>query len=288
MMHHDPLSEAPALPGQFLARLLERLDDATLELPLLPSLAWQLIAMSQRDDVDVQQFADLIHRDQALAGHVLRLANSAAFRPRLPIISLQQAVSRLGTNQLAELAFAVAVRSRVFHVPGYEGDIHEQWRHAVATAAYAREIARLTRVHAEGAFLCGLLHDVGKPFVLQLLVDLQEEVQESLPPSVVRAAVQDYHVLAGGRLAAHWELPLHVVESLIYHHDRQATPVCGEAVAVTRLADAVAYQVLAPEAEPRGHGYLLPLLADLNRDFVDIDAILAKRAEVLRMVEALA
>jgi putative nucleotidyltransferase with HDIG domain len=264
------------------------LEDTALELPILPILVWELIALSQRDEVDAQRFAALIHRDQALAGHVLRLANSAAFRPRTPIVSLQQAVSRLGTNQLAELAFAVALRSRVFRVPGYAADIQELWRHSLVTAVYAREIARLARLHAEGAFLCGLLHDIGKPFLLQLLVDLQEESQAPLAPTTVRAAVDAYHVQAGCRLATQWQLPLHVVESVMYHHDREATPVCVEAVVVARLADAVVYHILAPHAEHRDAGRLLPFVAELNCDCVDLEAILAKRAEVLRMAAAFA
>jgi putative nucleotidyltransferase with HDIG domain len=288
MMHQDASPDTVKLPEGFRAQMLERLEDVTAELPLLPSLAWQLIEMGQRDDLDARQFTGLIHRDQALAGHVLRLANSAAFRPRLPIISLHQAVSRLGTNQLAELAFAVALRSRVFHVPGYEPDIRDMWRHSVGTATYAREIARLVRAHAEGAFLCGLLHDIGKPFVLQLLIDLQEEFREPLPPLVVRAAVEEYHVLAGGRLAAHWDLPLHAFESIMYHHDRTARPVCAEFVALIRLASAISSQILTPQVEQPGYGHLLPLLADLNSNVLDLEAILAKRAEVLTMVEALA
>jgi putative nucleotidyltransferase with HDIG domain len=261
------------------------LESTDLDLPLLPALAWELIAMIQADDVNAQQFADLIHRDQALAGHVLRLANSAAFRPRLPIVSLQQAVNRLGTSQLAELAFAVALRSRVFHVPGYESHMRDLWAHSIATAAYGKEIAHLAHTHAEGAFLCGLLHDIGKPIMLQLLVDLQRELRAPLAPQLVRLAVDAYHVLAGSRLATSWNLPLHVVETIMYHHHHQdATPVCAEAVAITRLADAVAYHTLTPEADNQGSAHLLPLLADLNCDRVDLHTILAKREEVLRMV----
>jgi putative nucleotidyltransferase with HDIG domain len=284
MIDHEPIPDAVDLPEPFQAIMLKRLESADLDLPLLPTLAWELIAMIQADDVDAQHFADLIHRDQALAGHVLRLANSAAFRPRLPIVSLQQAVNRLGTSQLAELAFAVALRSRVFHVPGYESDMRDLWAHSMATAAYGKEIAHLARTHAEGAFLCGLLHDIGKPIMLQLLIDLQKELQATLAPQLVRLAMDAYHVLAGSRLATSWNLPLHVVESIMYHHHQDATPVCVEAVAITRLADAVAYHILTPETDNQEPAHLLSLLADLNCDGVDLHTILAKREEVLRLV----
>jgi hypothetical protein len=55
-------------------------------------------------------------------------------------------------------------------------------------------------------------------------------------------------------------------------------------VAITRLADAVAYHILTPETDNQEPAHLLSLLADLNCDGVDLHTILAKREEVLRLV----
>ena len=49
--------------------------------------------------------------------------------------------------------------------------------------AYAKEIARLRRSNVEGAFLCGLLHDIGKPVLLQTLVDIQRSFGDGRPCS---------------------------------------------------------------------------------------------------------
>lgn len=59
--------------------------------------------------------------------------------------------------------------------PGSEADPCALWEHAVATAIYAKAIAPTGRTAPEGAYLCGLLHDIGRPLVLHLLVELQDD-----------------------------------------------------------------------------------------------------------------
>jgi putative nucleotidyltransferase with HDIG domain len=277
------------LPELFRDRLLVRLSGNDLEVPLLSSVMWELIQLSGTDCTDARQLSDLIHRDQTLAAHVLRVANSAAFQPRMPLISLQQAVSWLGTDRLLELAFTLALRTRVFHVPGYEADLRALWEHSVATAMYAKAIAPSVRTAPEGAFLCGLLHDIGKPLVLQLLVDLQDDVGVLLAPPLLRAAIDSYHDLAGSRLASCWALPLHVSECILYHHDRHSTPVCAEVVAVIRLADALATHILTPstEAESAADERYEALLADLPCHTANLELLLAQRSVILRVVEAM-
>ena len=64
------------------------------------------------------------------------------------------------------------MRSCVFHVPGSEVEPRALWEHAVATAIYAKAIGRTA---PEGAYLYGLRHDIGRPLVLHLLVELQDD-----------------------------------------------------------------------------------------------------------------
>jgi hypothetical protein len=61
MIDHEPIPDRVDLPETFQAILLQRLESIDLDLPLLPTLAWELIAMIQVEDVDARHFADLIH-----------------------------------------------------------------------------------------------------------------------------------------------------------------------------------------------------------------------------------
>jgi HD-like signal output (HDOD) protein len=151
-------------------RLITQLEQGSLDLPLLPVVGNQILQLSGDPNADVTKLSSLIQQDQALAGQILRIANSPAYLPRSPIVSLQQAIAWLGMNMLAGLAFSVSVQSGVFTIKGYEKEIRRLWSHALATGLYGKEIARRIRHNVENAFLCGLLHSIGKPVILHLLL----------------------------------------------------------------------------------------------------------------------
>jgi HD-like signal output (HDOD) protein len=81
--------------------------------------------------------------------------------PRTPVDTLQDAVARLGANQIGDLVTSIAV-ARVF-VPASPGQ-RELWLHAVDVAYACRAISEATQpkgVSAEHAYL-SLLHDIAR------------------------------------------------------------------------------------------------------------------------------
>ena len=84
-------------------RLTARLRDSALsgelKLPVLPAVAADVLACIDGDDCDAHSLAELIQRDPSLAANLLRVANSARFAPSEPIVSLNQAISRLGLGR---------------------------------------------------------------------------------------------------------------------------------------------------------------------------------------------
>jgi putative nucleotidyltransferase with HDIG domain len=287
MIEHLANEEVIVLPEQIRTALLARIEDRHLELPLLPTIVWEVMELTSSDDVDTRKLSALIHRDQALASHILRVANSPAYMPRMPIVSLQQAVSRLGAATLGEIAFAISIQSRVFDVAGYEHEIRTLWHHAVGTGAYAKEIARLRRSNVEGAFLCGLLHDIGKPVLLQTLVDIQRSFGVTVDPAAVSAVMEACHTQVGHHIATEWGLPPHVTESITYHHDYLVAPMCTEAVMITRLADYLSYHLATPEVFDEESVRHHPILSDLNFYPDDVTALLDERDRVLSVIAGL-
>src|SRR5262249_18885971 len=141
--------------ARFRGRFLERIAEGVFELPMLPEVASMVVAATQNESSDARRLARMIHRDAALAGHVLKLANSPLYAPTVPIVSLQQAVSRLGMKRIREMAYVAACQAKVFRVPGQEERARRLFRHSVAAAVFAQEIARLRRWNVDEAFLCG-------------------------------------------------------------------------------------------------------------------------------------
>ena len=218
------------------ARLLARLNDGPVELPVLPEAAAQIMTETSRDDWRPEIVVDCLRRDPAMAAHLLRLCNSVALRGASPVVSLQHAVARLGATQLRQLAVVIACETRVFRVPGFEALVRTVFQHSIATAFIAREIARHRRANVEDAFLLGLLHDVGWPLVLQLAVELDVARDRD---TVMRVARQTHATIAR-RLADQWALPARIGLALEQHHaDHWIGPI-AEVAATVSLADAFA------------------------------------------------
>ena len=274
-------SREPSLgvPAAIRSELELRLNAGSLELPLLPGVAMEITSAAAKEDVDTRTIADMLKRDAALSAHVLRIVNSPLYSPRAQIVSLQQAVARVGAVKIREIALVIACRTGVFKAKGYEQEIDEVFRHSIGTALFAQEIARNTRNNVEDAFLCGLLHDVGRPVLLQALVTMLRESKQVENREAVLGLVTELHEVAGSALAKAWTLPETVVSAVGRHHarepERESVPVRIVSLA-DRFAHLSAEGTLSSDALI-GH----PALAALEI-YPDVLEKLIKRASLVK------
>ena len=224
-------------------QLDERLAAGNLNLPFLPATTSQILELCGRGDVDMKELAGVVGADPTLAAHFLRLSNTAIFAARTQIVSLHHAVARLGTSQVRQFVLLITCHSRAFHVRGREAMAREILERAVATAFFAQEIARARGDSVEEAFLCGLLHDIGSPVVLQLISDLEVEGGVAIDDEAVAQNIARLHEGVGFRIASQWSTSPAVSESIGSHHrtltDGDRSPI-ALAVATIQLADALA------------------------------------------------
>src|SRR5689334_1155092 len=179
---------APKLPEPLANTLAERIATGKLELPVLPDAATQIVSQTSNPNCDFKAVAELIKRDQAMATHLLRIANSPLYRPRSQIVSLQHALSRLGTSAVRDIALIISVKTRTFQADGFAKEVRDMFQHSLATAVFGQEIARMRRWNVDEAFLCGLLHDIGRPVLLQTVVDLGKQLRLAPEKAAIQAA----------------------------------------------------------------------------------------------------
>jgi HD-like signal output (HDOD) protein len=276
------------MPEQVEQALVERIDKDRIDLPVLPQVAGRVMALASDPSADAARLSALIHQDQALAAHVLRIANSPAYMPRSPIVSLQHAVAMLGGTQLSEIAVAIALKSGAVKIPGYEAYIQQLWRHALASGAYAKEIARLRRYNVESAYLCGLLHAVGKPVVLKTVTTIAADMHIPLDPSAITAFLDGYHSRVGNLIASEWALPPQVAEAIGYYWTYEHAPSHRQEAMMTCLADRLATYLLIPDSFDDSTFREHSVFADLNLYPNDIEALLSLKEKVLNLVDTMA
>ncbi|MFO0729807.1 MAG: HDOD domain-containing protein [Nitrospiraceae bacterium] len=287
-MSVDVSQSTKATPTEPLEQLLlSRIQKGAIELPLLPQVAAQILGMVYDPNAESAKLAALIHQDQALAAHVIRIANSPAYMTRNPVVSLQHAVTMLGMNLMSEIAFTASLKSSVFKVPGFEDDVKRLWQQSLASGAYAKEIARLRRFNVESAYLCGLLHGIGQPVVLQTVATLAKELKVTLERTLLKQLLGGYQTQVGQLVAEKWGLPKQVAEVIaFFEHYDQSTNAKQECM-ITHLADRLAQHHLDPESLDEPTLRELPVLADLNLYAKDVDALLGMKEKVSKAVEAM-
>jgi putative nucleotidyltransferase with HDIG domain len=283
-----PETQVPTAATEKLEQaLVKKIDAGEVELPLLPQVASQVMALAVDASADAAKLSALIHQDQALAAHVLRIANSPAYMPRSPVVSLQHAVAMLGINLLSEIAFTASLKNGAFQVPGHEDHVKLLWRHSLASGAFGKEVARMRRVNVETAYLCGLLHGIGKPVVLRTVANLAKELKIPVDKAGMDQLLEGYHTRVGTLIADKWGLPKQVAQAIAYYTDYDHATSFRQECLLTCVADRLATHLLAPdtlsEEELREH----PVFADLNLYPNDIDQLLAGKDKAMSMVNAM-
>lgn len=268
------------------AALVDRIAKDELKLPLLPHVATEVLNLTSDPDADMAKLAALIQQDQAIASQVLKISNSAAYAPRSPIVSMQQAVSWLGMKMLGELALTISIENGVFRVQGYELEIASLWRQALATGLYSKEIARVGRHNVEGAFLGGLLHTIGKPVVLNAVLEIQQTMDMVLEWEAFAMLLDAHHVPVGASVVEKWKLPPQVKEAILYYRDYNQSPSPSPVAMVTCLADRLASYLLELDVslDKAGLGSL-PVVEALNLYPDDMDTLHKHGESILQTVD---
>ncbi len=224
--------------------VLSQLD----QLPILPAVAARLLSLTTSDDSSARDVVELIESDAAMTAAILRLVRRADMGVRGGGITVARAVTLLGFNAVRRVALTVQLYETLSG-----SDVNKRvtetrkgiWLHSVATACTAEMIAQQIggAALAGDAFVCGLLHDVGKvaldvclPKSYARVVELVERRSDCIC-DVEHEVLGLDHTVAGKRLVTRWQLPQPVVECVWLHH--QTPDAMPSSVGFARLVNIV-------------------------------------------------
>jgi putative nucleotidyltransferase with HDIG domain len=220
----------------------EWLTPQNTAIPVLPTLASRVIDLANDPDVSLVQLANLIGRDQVLASRLLQLANSAYCGAMQEITTISDAVVRIGLSGVRNMVFTVCFSSRMYD-PAIYGDQGRQLiEHGIGTAYLARMVAEQADEAEDEAFLCGLLHDIGKLLILKLAHDHKRRTGAPVAPEEVAAAIESHHASFGAITLRRWKLPAALDEPIRCHHDYRAASGAPRKAMVVYLADRLSHR----------------------------------------------
>lgn len=215
---------------------------AATTLPAMPEVAHELLRSFDRDNLSLNQLADLVARDNALAAKVLRSANSARFSPGHEVASLSDAAATLGMRAMRDLTMASCLTGALPSVAGF--DRIKFWRGTLGVATYATAIAKAIGVNEEPAYVAGLMLRTGQ--ILMAMVDPAAfKTVNKAPPwvdgrfSAELAAFGVAHGAVTAALARNWKFPPALVAAFAAADAPTASTPINSMGATLRLASVV-------------------------------------------------
>jgi putative nucleotidyltransferase with HDIG domain len=189
----------------------------------LPDVAADVMALCQQSTSDALRVEKSVTRDPFISAQIVSVSNSPMFAPRMPIVSVRDAIVRIGLSNVSDIVMMVVTSSTMFRIRGFDEHVTKVTSRFPATALAARLIASTLRVPMEAAFTAGLLHDIGDLILLDRCVKTgkvrPEMVQEPVFYSVIMDALHAHHAKVGAAVCTVWKLSSSTVEAAAYHHD---------------------------------------------------------------------
>ena len=220
----DTIETAPENAAfAFIQELAAGLSRKEIELPSFPDVAIRVRRVLADEDVSAKDVVRVVGSEPALAARIMQMANSAALgHVGKPIADLRAAITRIGFNLVrsAAISFAMGQVRRAENLKSLGGSLQSHWEHSSLVAAFSHVVARrLTKVNADTALLAGLLHGVGKLYILTQAVRHPALFNDQAAYFEVE---RDWHVSIAKALLETWQIPEDIVSAIEGHEDTLA------------------------------------------------------------------
>jgi len=248
---NEPLAHEAAGGGHDTDTAKARLLRRNCALPPIPAVAVNLVGLLARDDVGLGEIADTVAADATIAAEVLRAANTAYYGIRGEVTSIRHATALLGIARIRALAATIGLRRFLGHAMKLR-PVQRSWRHNLATAATAEQIAVRLGGNPADAYTAGLLHDIGRlallvahPTLYPAFLDTADAQGADLL-RLERGLMGLDHCEAGQWFAEQLMLPQVFHDVARHHHTPEAvgpTDVLSRVATACQLAEWMGYWV---------------------------------------------
>jgi HD-like signal output (HDOD) protein len=204
----------------FVADLAKEVSRGTVELPSFPDVAVRVRKVLADEHVSTEQIARVVGSDPGLAARVLTMANSVALNPTSRAVSeVKAAINRIGHNNVrtAAVSYAIAQLRRANELRAIAKELEELWQDATHVAALSYSIAsRVKGINADEAMLAGLLHNVGKIYIL---ARANRHGKLFKDPATLQQILRDWHSNIGKAIVDNWGFPEHLSAAIGEHEN---------------------------------------------------------------------
>jgi HD-like signal output (HDOD) protein len=206
----------------FVQALASELSRGKVDLPSFPDIALRVRKVLGDENVTQDQVTRVVGSEPALAARLMQIANSAALNiTGKQITELRTAINRMGHNMVrsAAIAFAMSQLKKVDNLKGLEQPLDDLWKSSAAVAAMSHAVARrFSKVNPDTAMLAGLLHGIGK---LYILTRSSQHPRLFADQVIYNQIVRDWHSPVAKALLENWDMAEEIVSAVSDYEDME-------------------------------------------------------------------
>ncbi|MEM9399807.1 MAG: HDOD domain-containing protein [Verrucomicrobiota bacterium] len=214
-------------------------------MPSIPSVVSELQEIMDNDFFSTTDVEELISRDPALTIRILKTANSPAYGLSRQIDSVSQALMLLGTAEIRDIVFGTSFVKSLNQLKVDQIDMPAFWKHSIACGLCSRYLAsKVDANKAEGFFIAGLLHDIGRLMMAKIFPDQYKqaiELSHSEKISIIEAERKIFkldHATLADAILKQWRMPMKLRNIVTWHHLPAQSKDFEKDVTIVHLADA--------------------------------------------------
>lgn len=246
--------EPPKFPAggtalDFLRYLATELSAGSVDLPCFPDVIMRIHNTLMDPLTAPERAARIVGTEPRLAARLIQTANSATFNPAgNPVTDLRAAITRLGHQLVQSIAMTCALQ-QMKSAPVLKSiaePLTLLWRESIAVASICQVVARRTKVPADEAFLTGLMHGIGRLYIMVRATSQSRDPREA----ALKEQIAGWHPSIGKAVLENWGFPDKMSEAVGSQSDRERA-VRGDADLTDVLIASVVLSTILAQPEPR-------------------------------------
>lgn len=203
----------------------EKLLTTARTLPAAPQVLSELGEILQDVNTGLEEIADLLKRDAALAARIIRISNSSALGGGSRIGSVEEAVNRVGFSEVYRLV-GLATTSRLADrdLNFYKIGAEQMRFHMMFSALCAEKLAEQSGINSRDAYTAGLMRPLG-----MMVMDRVARERIPAPETYDLGKYAGYSVWEGslfgishcevaGMILSEWKFPQEQVSAICDHY----------------------------------------------------------------------
>jgi HD-like signal output (HDOD) protein len=282
--------ETRALPNTvtfaFVKALAAEMSRGQVDLPSVPEVVIRLQRALSDESASNETVVLVVGSEPMLAAKLMNMANSAALNPSdRKIADLRTAVARVGFNivRSAALSFAIEQLRKSSDYQHLTPQLDALWKHSVQIAALSHVIARrFSSLNGDTALLTGLMHNVGRIYILTRASKFPALVAD---PLTFNSINRDWHMNVARAVLENWRMPEEIVDAVGGYEDMDRE-LRGPVTLTDVLSLATQLERNRQSPENGADDHLIKSLQRLQVQPFDVHTVLDESAEEIAALKS--